>query len=165
MMGTEKYGVMSRAMVGLPNPTGFTECCPGSVLEMSGCKAAVVAMGQWGMCDTVLDQVSGFLCRDDDEYVDRVVSLFANPSMAESMGAAGHRFVHDNFSYEVVCEQWKRLFNEVFSSTAPIYSISTLTGRYPLRRLRAANCRIHSPQLHTLVSFVDRVRGVFLKRY
>jgi glycosyltransferase involved in cell wall biosynthesis len=165
MMGTEKYDVMSRAMVGLPNPTGFTECCPGSVLEMSGCQAAVVAMRQWGMCDTVLDQVSGFLCSDDDEYVDRVVSLFANPSMAESMGTAGQRFVRDSFSYDSVCEQWKRLFNEVFSSTAPSYSISTLTGRYPLRRLRAANSRIHSPQLHALVSFVDRVRGVFLKRY
>lgn len=165
MMGTEKYGVMSRAMVGLPNPTGFTECCPGSVLEMSGCQAAVVAMRQWGMCDTVLDQVSGFLCRDDSEYVDRVVSLFANPSMAQSMGVAGQRFVSESFSYEVVCEQWKQLFNEVISSAAPNYSISTLAGRYPLRRLRAANSRVHLSHLHTLVSFVDRVRGVFLKRY
>ena len=165
MMGTEKYGVMSRAMVGLPNPTGFTECCPGSVLEMSGCQAAVVAMRQWGMCDTVLDQVSGFLCRDDSEYVDRVVSLFANPSMAQSMGVAGQRFVSESFSYEVVCEQWKLLFDEVSSSTPPKYSISTVTGRYPLCKLRAANGRLHSPQLHALVSFVDRVRGVFLKRY
>jgi glycosyltransferase involved in cell wall biosynthesis len=165
MMGTEKYGVMSRAMVGLPNPTGFTECCPGSVLEMSGCEAAVVAMRQWGMCDTVLDQVSGFLCRDDEEYVDRVVSLFANPCMAASMGAAGQRFVTDSFSYEVVCEQWKRLFNEVFSSAAPSYSASALAGRYPLRRLRSANSRVHSPQLQALVGFVDRVRGIFLKRY
>jgi len=165
MMGTEKYGVMSRAMVGLPNPTGFTECCPGSVLEMSGCQAAVVAMRQWGMCDTVLDQVSGFLCRDDNEYVDRVVSLFANPCMAQSMGIAGQRFVSDRFSYAVVCEEWARLFNEVLSSAVPNYSISTFTGRYPLRKLRAANSHLHSSRLHALVSFVDRVRGVFLKRY
>jgi len=165
MMGTEKYSVMSRALVGLPNPTGFTECCPGSVLEMSGCQAAVVAMRQWGMCDTILDQISGFLCRDESEYVDRVVSLFANPAMAESMGAAGQRFVQESFSYEVVCEQWKRLFGEVFSSAAPTYSISTFTGRYPLRRLRAANGRLHSSRLHAFVSFVDRVRGVFLKRF
>jgi len=151
--------------VGLPNPTGFTECCPGSVLEMSACRAAVVAMRQWGMCDTVLDQVSGFLCRDDDEYVDRVASLFTNLSMAESMGAAGQRFVRDSFSYDSVCEQWKRLFNEVFSSTVPSYSISPLAGRYPLHKFRAANGHIRSPQLHALVSFVDRVRGVFLKRY
>jgi glycosyltransferase involved in cell wall biosynthesis len=165
MMGTEKYRVMSRAMVGLPNPTGFTECCPGSVLEVSGCETAVVAMGQWGMCDTVRDQVSGFLCHDDYEYVSRVVSLLSNPSMAESMGAAGYRFVRDSFSFDVVCEQWKRLFNEVFSSTAPSYSISSLAGTYPLQRLRAANSRIHSQQLHALVSLVDRVRGVFLKRF
>jgi glycosyltransferase involved in cell wall biosynthesis len=165
MMGAEKYGVMSRAMVGLPNPTGFTECCPGSVLEMSGCQAAVVAMRQWGMCDTVLDQVSGFLCRDDREYVGRVVSLFANPSMAESMGLAGRRFVGEHFSYKMVCEQWARLFNAVGSRAVPNYSIATLTGRYPLHELRSANNHLHSGRLHALVSFVDRVRGVFLKRY
>jgi glycosyltransferase involved in cell wall biosynthesis len=164
-MGVEKYAIMSRALVGLPNPTGFTECCPGVVLEMSGCEAAVVAMRQWGMCDTVLDQVSGFLCHNDDEYVDRVVSLLTNPSMAESIGAAGQRFVRDSFSYDSVCEQWKSLFGEVISSAAPSYSISTLSGRYPLQRLRAANSHLHSLQVHALVSFVDRVRGVFLKRY
>jgi len=165
MMGPEKYGVMWRAIVGLPNPTGFTECCPGSVLEMSGCQAAVVAMRQWGMCDTVLDQVSGFLCRDDREYVNRVVSLFANPSVAESMGLAGRRFVSEHFSYETVCEQWARLFNDVGSQAVPNYSISTLTGRYPLHEIRSANNRVHSRQLHAFVSFVDRVRGIFLKRY
>ena len=165
MMGTEKYRVMSRAMVGLPNPTGFTECCPGSVLEMSGCEAAVVAMGQWGMCDTVLDRVSGFLCHDDDEYVDRVVSLLINPPMAESMGAAGRQFVRDSFSYESVCEQWRNLLGEVISSAAPSYSVSSLAGRYPLQRIRAANSHLHSPQLHALVSLVDRVRGVFLKGF
>ena len=132
---------------------------------MSGCQTPVVAMRQWGMCDTVLDQVSGFLCRDDSEYVERVVSLFSNPSMARSMGIAGQRFVSDCFSYEVVCEEWARLFREVLSLAVPNYSMLDFTGRYPLRKLRAANSRLHSPQLHALVSFVDRVRGVFLKRY
>src|SRR5581483_6078032 len=48
-LGREKYDVMSRALIGLPNPTGFTECCPASVVEMSQWGAAVVAVRQWGM--------------------------------------------------------------------------------------------------------------------
>jgi hypothetical protein len=152
-------------MVGLPNPTGFTECCPGSVLEMSGCQLAVVASRGWGMCDTVLDQVTGFLCRDEREYVDRVISLFTNPNTAHSMGAAGQRFVKDSFSYAAICEQWAQLCNEVFSLAAPNYSMATITGKYPLPRLRTASSRLHSPRLHAFVSFFDRVRGVFLKRY
>jgi len=78
-------------MVGLPNPTGFLECCPASVVEMSGCQAAVVALRQWGMCDTVVDRVTGFLCRHDREYVDRVISLFSDPNTAQAMGVAGRR--------------------------------------------------------------------------
>jgi glycosyltransferase involved in cell wall biosynthesis len=164
-MALEKYGVMSRAIVGLPNPTGFTECCPASVVEMSGCQAAVVAMRQWGMCDTIVDQVTGFLPRGDREYVDRVVSLLRDPDAAQCMGTAGRRFVRDQFSYEVVCEQWARLLDEVLSSAAPRYFIPAITGSYPLRGLRVANNRLHSPRVHALLSLVDRVRGVFLKRY
>src|ERR1700722_12172157 len=164
-MGIEKYDVIGRAMVGLPNPTGFTECCPASVVEMSGGGAAVVALRQWGMCDTVLDEVTGYLCRDDREYVARVISLFANPSTARSMGVAGQRFVKDTFSYAVIIERWERLWNEVLGSAVPSYSIPPIIGRYPLRKLRSVNSRLHSPRLHALVSFVDRVRGVFLKRY
>jgi glycosyltransferase involved in cell wall biosynthesis len=164
-MGPEKYDVMGRALIGLPNPTGFTECCPASVVEMSGCGAAVVAQRQWGMCDTVVDGVTGYLCRDDREYIERVISLFKNPETARSMGVAGQRFVRDNFSHAAVCEQWARLLDEVISSAVPSTVTPLLVGRYPLRSLRTANRRLRSPRLHAFVSFVDRVRGVFLKRY
>lgn len=164
-MGIEKYDILGRALVGLPNPTGFTECCPASVVEISGCGAAVVALRQWGMCDTVVDKVTGYLCSDDREYVRRVISLFENPDSARSMGSAGQRFVKDIFSYTVVCEQWEHLLNDVLSSTVPSYVSPPISGRYPLQKLRAMNSRIHSPRLHAVISFVDRVRGVFLKRY
>jgi len=164
-MGIEKYDVIARAMVGLPNPAGFTECCPASVVEMSQCGAAVVAMRQWGMCDTVLDGKTGYLCRDDREYVARVSSLFADPDTARSMGVAGQRFVGDTFSYAVTCEKWQRLLNEVLSSAVPNYASPGISGRYPLHRLRVANSRLRWPRLHAVLSFVDRVRGVFLKRY
>ena len=164
-MGPEKYNVMGRALIGLPNPTGFTECCPASVVEMSGCGAAVVAQRQWGMCDTVVDGVTGYLCRNDREYIERVISLFKNPDTAQCMGVAGQRFVRDNFSHAAVCEQWVRLVDEVISSAVPSGTTPFLVGRYPLRSLRTANRRLRSPRLHAFVSFVDRVRGVFLKRY
>jgi glycosyltransferase involved in cell wall biosynthesis len=164
-MGVEKYEVLSRALVGLPNPTGFTECCPASVVEMSSCGAVVVALRQWGMCDTILDRVTGYLCRNEREYVRRVVSLFENRDTARAMGIAGQRFVQDTFSYSNVCDQWVRLFEEVQSSATSNYSSPLISGRYPLLKLRRLNRRIRSHRLHAVVSFVDRVRGVFLKRY
>jgi glycosyltransferase involved in cell wall biosynthesis len=162
-IGVEKYDIIGRAMVGLPNPMGFTECCPGSVVEMSGCGAAVVAQRRWGMCDTVLNEVTGYLCRDDREYVSRVISLFANPSTARSMGAAGQRFAKDSFCHAVACEHWAQLLKEVLCSAVPNYSIPSISGRYPLRRLRTMSSRVHSSPLYAAVNFVDRVRGVFLR--
>jgi len=114
----------------------------------------------------VVDQVSGFLCRDDSEYVDRVVSLFANPGMAQSMGVAGQRFVKRPFSLmRLFVRSGLHLFNEVLSSTVPNYSISSLTVH-----ILCVSCGLRTVVyirrgLHALVSFVDRVRGVFLKRY
>jgi hypothetical protein len=112
-----------------------------------------------------VDGVTGYLCRDDREYIERVISLFKNPETARSMGVAGQRFVRDNFSHAAVCEQWARLLDEVISSAVPSTVTPLLVGRYPLRSLRTANRRLRSPRLHAFVSFVDRVRGVFLKRY
>jgi glycosyltransferase involved in cell wall biosynthesis len=164
-MGVEKYHLVIRAMVGLPNPTGFTECCPASVVEMSCCGVPVVALRQWGMCDTVLDGVTGYLCTDDREYVSRVTSLFADPNRARLMGIAAQRFVQEQFSFAIVCEQWARLWDEVVSSATPKYSVPSIRGRYPLSKLRTANNKIQSPQVHALVNFLDRARGVFLQRY
>ena len=164
-LGTEKYDVIRRALVGLPNPTGFTECCPATAVEMSQCGAAVVAFRQWGMCDTVVDRTTGYLCRDDREYVDRVVSLFEHPEHARELGRNGQTFVRETFSYDVICSQWERLFGELRSSTAPHYSVPEIAGSYPFRRLRLANNSLRSPQLHWAINFADRVRGVFLKRY
>lgn len=164
-MSTEKYALMACAAVGLPNPTGFTECCPGSVLEMSACMTPVVAWRRWGMCDTVMDKVTGFLCKDEREYVDRVIFLLDNPSTAESMGAEGRRFVQESFSFAVICDQWAQLFAEVCSSDAPNVAAPAISGRYPFSALRVANSQLHSRSLHAFVSFADRVRGVFIKRY
>jgi glycosyltransferase involved in cell wall biosynthesis len=161
----EKYGVMSRASVGLPNPTGFTECCPGSVLEMSACRLAVVAMRQWGMCDTIADGVSGFLCENDHEYVDRVISLFRNPDDALSMGAAGRKFVSRNFSHEAACVGWGSVINEVLGSQISHQPRAVIAGRYPLLKVRIANNDFKWRQLDSAINFVDRLRGIFLKKY
>ena len=164
-MGTEKYDVIRRALLGLPNPTGFTECCPATVIEMSQCGTAVVALRQWGMCDTIVDGTTGYLCDDDNGYVRRVVSLFRDPEHAHTLGLAGQRFVSENFSFDAICSKWEQLFQEVDSSAPPKYSVPLITGSYPFRRLRVANNRLRSPQLYWAINLADRVRGIFLKRY
>jgi len=164
-VGVEKYAIVTQAMVGLPNPTGFTECCPASVVEMSCCGVPVVALQQWGMCDTVVDGVTGYLCKNEREYVSRVVGLFRDHTKARSMGRVAQQFVQSHFSFTTVCEQWVHLWEEVISAVVPTHTTPSIRGRYPLRTLRSLNNRLHLVGVHAFLNLLDRARGLVLQRY
>ena len=163
-LGLEKYDVIRQAAVGLPNPTGFTECCPGTVLEMSSCGAVVVAPRRWGMCDTVVDGITGYLCDDEGEYVARVIALLKDRSKAAEMGEAGREFVRRSFDFQDVCRQWKALFDSRNLSDRSGFTVPPITGSYPLTSLRRINQRAHSSTLNGALGLLDRVNGWFLKR-
>jgi glycosyltransferase involved in cell wall biosynthesis len=164
-LGLSKFEIMSRAVLGLPNPTGFSECCPGSVLELSACGNAVVAPRRWGMCDTVLDGVSGYLCTTDDEYVRTSVALLKDPARALDMGRAGQAFVAEKFGFRSVCDEWHALFTalqrgESLAEANP----GPLKGSYPLQPLRMpANGRV--PVWGELVNHFDRAHGWILTNF
>lgn len=163
-LGLEKFGIMQRSQVGLPNPTGFTECCPGAVLELSACANAIVAPRRWGMCDTVEDRVTGRLCDSEEEYVREAAALLSDPGAALRMGRAGQRFVRDHFNFARVCGDWQALFDRLEGrrSPQPVAAEAPLKGRYPLQSLRNP---AYAAGLGSLVSGFDRVHGWVLRRF
>ncbi len=114
-LGSEKYAVLNKALVGLPNPTGFTETSCLSALEMSSCGLAIVAPQRWGFCDTVSPQYSGVLAPDMAKYVRAVVSLLSNPASTQQLGQSGKTWVAKNFSYEKICGEWQVLFQSLLN--------------------------------------------------
>ena len=110
-LGLEKFRIMQRSRVGLPNPTGFTECCPGSSGAGVGrLRQCGVATRRWGMCDTVVDHVTGRLCDSDPEYVREAAALLSDPETALRMGRAGQEFVRENFNFGRICGSGKPCF-------------------------------------------------------
>jgi glycosyltransferase involved in cell wall biosynthesis len=158
-LGLGKFEMMRRSTVGLPNPTGFTECCPGSVLELSACGNAVVGPRRWGMCDTVIDTVTGHLCTSDGEYVRKAAALLANPEAALEMGRAGQEFVRENFAVPRICEQWRVLFEGLERAGVPVRKAAQdrPRGRYPLPLLRKPGS--------LLLSNLDRAHGWILRSF
>ena len=114
-LGTEKIPLLQQANVGVVNPTGVTENCPGSAIEFQAAKTPVVSVAEWGLLDTVKNGETGILVddRDPSQLADAIVRLLRNTDEQRRFGEEGLRFVQDRFDYESICTQWCELFDRV----------------------------------------------------
>lgn len=110
LLGFDRFKIISGCSVGIPNPTGLTECFPGTILEMSGCGLPVVTMRRWGACDTVLDNKTGLLSNNEKELVFNIVKLMKDNNLAIRIGKTGKAWVNNEFSFEKAANKWKNLF-------------------------------------------------------
>jgi glycosyltransferase involved in cell wall biosynthesis len=121
-LGTEKIPLLQKANVGVVNPTGATENCPGSAIEFQAAKTPVVSIAEWGLLDTVKHEETGLLVSQPDPSLiaDAIVRLLLNTNEQEKFGAQGLQFIKDTFSQEVICAQWCELFGRVQHDQSPI---------------------------------------------
>jgi len=118
-LGAEKKEVLYRAMVGIPNPGGQTENCPGSALEFQAAGTAVVSGAFYGLLDTVSDSQTGLLGRSEDDLVTNICKLLNNPERANELGKNGIRFVEHRYNYTAVVAAWSELFTRISKGHAP----------------------------------------------
>jgi len=116
-LGVEKKEILHRALIGVPNPTGVTENCPGSALEFQACGTAVVSGAYWGILDTVNDKVTGLLGKTEQDLENNICNLLENPQEAYSLGKNGVNFVKEKYCWEKVVRQWLSLFQNIQQST------------------------------------------------
>lgn len=162
-LGAAKDELLSRAWVGLPNPTGFTETFCLSAVEMADAGCAIVAPRRWGFLDTVIHAETGILCRSDDEYVHAVSSLLNNLSMTSELGLNGHRNANHKFSYTKICAEWGRLFTDINKGHRVNSTNGKLpVGEYPHSFLYRLSKKFKVPQL--AVDVIDSLYGYRLKR-
>lgn len=115
-MGLEKKDILSRALIGVPNPTGTTENCPGSALEFQACGTAVVSGGYWGMLDTIDHGVTGLLGKTELDLENHIVEFLLSPEKAKNYGKNGISFVKNKYDWRLVVENWIALFETINQS-------------------------------------------------
>ena len=111
-----KYDYMSRAAVGVVNPTGQTENCPASALEFASLGVPVVSGAFYGMMDTVLHGHTGLLGFNDRHLISNIVYLLKQRKVAFRFGCNGREFVKDRYSYSKVAGEWDKLFSALLQS-------------------------------------------------
>jgi glycosyltransferase involved in cell wall biosynthesis len=113
-LGIEKVRLLQQAGVGVVNPSGRTENCPGSALEFQAAGTPVVSGAYRGLLDTVVHKKTGLLGRSDKELIDNIVYLLKNKDVAKAYGENGIEFVKKKFAYQTISEQWLDLFEDVY---------------------------------------------------
>ncbi len=119
-MGLEKKQILARAIVGIPNPTGDNENCPGTNLEMSAAGTAVVSGARYGALDTVRHGVTGLLGNGQDDLVQNVVRYLKDPDFARACGQNGITFVKERYDYQNVVHEWIDLFARIKQGRDPV---------------------------------------------
>jgi glycosyltransferase involved in cell wall biosynthesis len=119
LLGLEKIEILQNADVGVVNPSGLTEVCPGSALEIQACGTPVVSVAKWGLLDTVVHGKTGLLGKNDRDLAKNILYLLNNPSVAKELGENGINFVKDNFSPKLITKQWLDLFIDICNDKPP----------------------------------------------
>ncbi|MEN8446887.1 MAG: glycosyltransferase family 4 protein [Cyanobacteria bacterium J06555_13] len=157
LLGEEKIEILQHADIGIVNPTGLTEVCPGSALEIQSCGTPVVSIAKQGLLDTVVHNETGLLGKRYKDLANNIVYLLENPEVAKKFGENGMAFVDNKFSEHKIARQWFDLFVMVCKDRLPIQQPLKDNYFYRLKLLREG-LRVTKqtiPGLEKLPSFLE----------
>lgn len=112
-LGLEKKEIIKNALIGIPNPTGASENCPGSALEFQASGTVVVSGAYWGMLDTVINKKTGLLGKTEKDLENDIVYFLDNPNKALEFGLLGKAFVQEKYNWDGVINEWISLFQDI----------------------------------------------------
>lgn len=106
-MGNEKYEILGKTKVGIPNPGGYETFCI-SALEMQLYGALVTTIQKGGFIDTVYCQE--YLYQRTEQLANYIIMLL---EQTKNNYAQFLDFFDKNFSFTQVCQKWKELFDNI----------------------------------------------------
>lgn len=121
LMGAEKTDIYRKTRVGVVNPTGRTEVCPISALEMEAACIPVVSKNVNGLPDVVADGSTGTLIRSEGALAGAICRLLADEEKNRAFGKNARAFVEEGFAPDKVTCKWKRMFSDIYEDKAAEY--------------------------------------------
>ena len=131
ILGREKYDILAKTKVGVPNPSGLTETFCNSGVEMQLMGAVIASRRCTGYLDTVKN---GRLTGNPNLLADAIVACLhdTNDNYAETRRAIEH-----NFTQDVAVNQWEKLLNEALPQGKRLCPLQPLVNAgYELKWLK-----------------------------
>jgi glycosyltransferase involved in cell wall biosynthesis len=119
ILGSEKIDYYLKTSVGIVNPTGVTEVCPISALEMEAAGIPVISRKINGLPDVIIDGCTGILIRNQKQLAQSIIDLLIDLEKNETMGMKGREFVQEMFSPIKIINLWNDMFLDIMGNRAP----------------------------------------------
>jgi glycosyltransferase involved in cell wall biosynthesis len=97
-------------------PSNYREGVPRTLLEAAATGRAVITTDAPGCRDTVLDGISGYLCRTEDarDLADKILRFIAlAPGQRQDLGRAGRRHVEAQFDEQIVLRRYLKIVEQL----------------------------------------------------
>lgn len=108
LMGVEKFDILGQCKVGIPNPTGLSECLPISSIEMQLMGCSITTIHHAAYLDTVWNQ--NYLYSKCSQLVAYVVDrLNSTPDNYDEV----YDFIAENFDIEHNIQRWEQLIQNI----------------------------------------------------
>ena len=149
-LGLDKKKIMSSALVGIGNPIGTNENCPGVLLEFQSLGTPVVSLENFGSIDTIDHNKTGFLAKNDREFVKYICNLLTDKKLNDRLSNNCSNFVNKKYSYEKITARWYEL-------------ILALENKRSITKSMKSNYFKHFKWFIYLNSFIQKFFGKFVK--
>jgi glycosyltransferase involved in cell wall biosynthesis len=115
-LGIEKSGIIGTAILGLINPSKEIETFCLSAVEFQAAGTTVVSVAEGGLLDTVIHKKTGLLGKNENQFIEYIIYLLKNPQKAIEMGENGRSFIKENFSFDLITQEWANTLSEVYNN-------------------------------------------------
>lgn len=165
--GKEQREIMSKAKVGIANPTGIGETFCIVAIEFEALGIPVVSVKRYGLLDTVENGKSGLLRNTDSGLVNAIVKILNDDEMSDKMGNYGSIYVRRKFSFPTILTEWHKVLIDVYNNKK---NINKLEFNYPLNQakvIREVNRKIKKlsglSRLPSLLEYDYVLREIYRK--
>lgn len=149
VLGKEKFDIIGKCKVGVPNPTGKSECLPITTIEMQLMGCSMTTIKHPAYLDTIYNQ--HFLYKNINQLSDYVVNRLLKP---RDNYDELYKFILDRFDIEKSLQRWEYMLSNINEITIERYS----TTAYHCKPLKAflLRCKMVFP-LFCMIPTVERI--------
>lgn len=159
IVGKEKIEIYKKTKVGVVNPSGRTEVCPISALEMEAAGIPIVSKKINGLPDVVINDCTGILFTSEYQLTNAIVGLLQNQEMNNKFSKQARIYIKDNFNPKYICRKWYDLFEDVKNNgKVPVIRVS---GNYSnnFKWLRIVNYKLKQHYIFKGLPSVIAIEG------